>query len=85
MNDGWRTNMSTKANIEVLNGLHDQMATYFTQMITSGERLAPGELSAVLKFLKDNEITADIVESKPMANLIQNFLNNEESLMEDMH
>jgi hypothetical protein len=54
-------------------------------MITSGERLAPGELSAVLKFLKDNEITADIVESKPMANLIQNFLNNEESLMEDMH
>jgi prephenate dehydratase len=77
--------MSNKANIEVLNGLHDQMATYFTQMITSGERLAPGELSAVLKFLKDNEITADIVESKPMANLIQNFLNNEESLMEDMH
>ncbi len=77
--------MSTKANIEVLNGLHDQIATYFTQMITSGDRLAPGELSAVLKFLKDNEITADIVESKPMANLIQNFLNNEESLMGDMH
>jgi prephenate dehydratase len=77
--------MSNKANIEVLNGLHDQMATYFTQMITSGERLAPGELSAVLKFLKDNEITADVVESKPMANLIQNFLNNEDSIMEDLH
>jgi prephenate dehydratase len=74
-----------KATVEVLNGLHDQMATYFTQMITSGERLAPGELSAVLKFLKDNEITADVVESKPMANLIQNFLNNEDSIMEDLH
>jgi prephenate dehydratase len=76
---------NTKATVEVLNGLHDQMATYFTQMITSGERLAPGELSAVLKFLKDNEITADVVESKPMANLIQNFLNNEDSIMEDLH
>ncbi len=74
-----------KATVEVLNGLHDQMATYFTQMITSGERLAPGELSAVLKFLKDNEITADVVESKPMANLIQNFLDNEDSIMEDLH
>ena len=76
---------NTKATTEVLNGLHEQMASYFTQMITSGERLAPGELSAVLKFLKDNEITADIVESKPMANLIQNFLDNEEDLMGDIH
>ena len=77
--------MNAKATTETLNGLHDQMANYFTQMITSGDRLAPGELSAVLKFLKDNEITADIVESKPMANLIQNFLDNEDTLMEDMH
>jgi len=76
---------NTKATTETLNGLHDQMAIYFTQMITSGDRLAPGELSAVLKFLKDNEITADIVESKPMANLIQGFLNNEEELMEGLH
>jgi len=76
---------NTKATIGALNGLHEQMATYFAQMITSGERLAPGELSAVLKFLKDNEITADIVESKPMANLIQNFLDNEEEIMGDMH
>jgi len=77
--------MSTKATIDTLNGLHDEIATYFTQMITSGERLAPGELSAVLKFLKDNEITADIVESKPMANLIQNYLDNEEAIMESPH
>jgi len=74
-----------KADIESLNGLHDQMATYFTAMLASGERLAPGELSAVLKFLKDNEITADIVESKPMASLIQSFLENEETLMDEAH
>jgi len=72
-----------KADIEVLNGLHDKMAAYFTELLTGGDRLAPGELSAILKFLKDNEITADIVESKPMANLIQNFMEQEESLMDE--
>jgi len=77
--------ISKKADIEVLNSLHDQIATYFTQLIASGERLAPGELSAALKFLKDNEITADVIESKPMANLIQNFLDNEEKLLGDLH
>jgi hypothetical protein len=72
-----------KADIERLNSLHDAMATYFSELISGGERLAPGELSAILKFLKDNEITADIVESKPMANLIQNFLDQEESIMDE--
>lgn len=67
-----------KANIETLNGLHDQMAKYFANLLASDERLAPGELSAILKFLKDNEITADIVESKPMQNLIDQFLASEE-------
>lgn len=65
-----------KANIEVLNGLHDQMAAYFATLLQSGEKLQPGELTAILKFLKDNEITADIIESKPMNNLIQSFLAN---------
>lgn len=70
--------MATKANIEMLNGLHDQVATYFASLLKSDERLAPGELSAILKFLKDNEITADLVESKPMSNLIESFLQSEE-------
>lgn len=72
-----------KANIEVLNGLHDQMAQYFTKLLRDsmspdGEKLQPGELTAILKFLKDNEITADVVESKPMQGLIEQFLNSEE-------
>ena len=75
----------SKANVDVLNGLHDRMATYFLTLLQSEERLAPGELSAILKFLKDNEITADIVESKPMANLIQSFIEQEEDLMGDFH
>ena len=71
-----------KASIETLNGLHDRLAVYFVDLLESGEQLAPGELSAILKFLKDNEVTADIIESKPMANLIQNFVDDEENLME---
>lgn len=67
-----------KANIEILNGLHDQVATYFVSLLQSDERLAPGELSAILKFLKDNNIEADIVDSKPMGNLIEGFLKSEE-------
>ena len=72
-----------KANIEVLNGLHDQMAQYFTKLLKDsmspeGEKLQPGELTAILKFLKDNEITADIVESTPMKSLIDQFVNSEE-------
>ena len=72
-----------KANIEELNGLDDYMAKYFTKLLQEsmsdeGERLQPGELSAILKFLKDNEITADIVESKPMQGLIDSFLTSEE-------
>lgn len=70
--------MANKANIEILNGLHDQVATYFVSLLQSDERLAPGELSAILKFLKDNNIEADIVDSKPMGNLIEGFLKSEE-------
>ena len=76
--------MRNKADIDSLNGLHDRMAIYFTDLLDGGERLAPGEITAVLKFLKDNEITADIVESKPMANLIQNFLDQEEEVMDQL-
>lgn len=74
-----------KADIETLNGLHDQLANYFSMLLSSGRELAPGELTAILKFLKDNEITADIVESKPMANLIQGFLDKEDELLGEMH
>lgn len=67
-----------KASVERLNALHDKMAEYFFSLLSTEERLAPGEVQAILKFLKDNDITADVVESKPMQNLIQQFLNTVE-------
>lgn len=67
-----------KATVEHLNTLHGQMASYFVNLLEGNDRLAPGELTAILKFLKDNEITADIVESKPMQNLIDGFLASED-------
>lgn len=69
-----------KANIEELNSLHDQMAKYFKSLLESGERLQPGELSGILKFLKDNEVTVDVIESKPMQSLIAGFLESEDYL-----
>lgn len=70
-----------KATINELNGLHDKMAVYFTMLLSSGKELSSGELSSILKFLKDNEITAEVIESKPMANLVQSFIDNEEALL----
>ena len=75
--------MAKKANIDTLNSLHDRLANYFTALLDGamredGEKLNPGEISAILKFLKDNEITADVIESKPMGSLIESFLKSEE-------
>lgn len=75
--------MNKKANIATLNGLHDRIAVYFISLLEGEERLAPGELSAILKFLKDNEITADIVESKPMQSLIDQFMTSDEYSLAD--
>lgn len=70
--------MASKATMDSLNGLHDKMAIYFAGLLESGERLAPGEVTAILKFLKDNEITVDVVESTPMQSLIDKFKMSEE-------
>ncbi len=76
--------MRSKADVDSLNAIHDRMSIYFTQLLDGGERLAPAELTAILKFLKDNEITADQVESKTMANLIKNFLDQEDAVMDEL-
>lgn len=69
-----------KATINKLNSLHDRMAQYFESLLDSEERLQPGELSAILKFLKDNEITTDLVESTPMQSLITRFAMLEDEI-----
>jgi hypothetical protein len=70
-----------KANTDTLNALHDRMAQYFESLLDSGERLAPGELSVIIKFLKDNEITAELTESMPMQNLVNKFMSMEHELI----
>jgi hypothetical protein len=74
-----------KANIKELNGLHKLIADYYGDTIDTalknGEELSSGFLSAVNAFLKQNDITVDIVESSPMQNLtyrIQDILKQEE-------
>jgi hypothetical protein len=60
----------SKASIESLNSLHDLQTDYYLNLLKSGEPLKPTELAAINTFLKQNEITVDIVESKPMMSLV---------------
>lgn len=66
----------SKANIETLNSIHDLLATHYIAKLTSGE-ISPAELTAINNFLKQNDITADIVESKPMMNLVEEMKNSD--------
>lgn len=66
----------SKANIETLNSIHDLLATHYIAKLNSGE-VSPAELTAINNFLKQNDITADIVESKPMMNLVEEMKNSD--------
>lgn len=66
----------SKANIETLNNIHDLLATHYIAKLNSGE-VSPAELTAINNFLKQNDITADIVESKPMMNLVEEMKNSD--------
>jgi ABC-type Zn uptake system ZnuABC Zn-binding protein ZnuA len=66
----------SKANIETLNTIHDLLATHYIAKLNSGE-ISPAELTAINNFLKQNDITADIVESKPMMNLVEEMKNSD--------
>lgn len=66
----------SKANIETLNSIHDLLATHYIAKLNSGE-ISPAELTAINNFLKQNDITADVVESKPMMNLVEEMKNSD--------
>jgi len=65
-----------KANIEKLNNLHDMLANHYAQRLAEGD-LSPSELTAINNFLKHNEITADVVESKPMMSLVEELKDSD--------
>jgi len=54
-----------KANEDILNGLHQMVAAELIRKISSGEATIQ-ELNAAIKFLKDNDVTADIKYNKPL-------------------
>ena len=58
-----------KASIDKLNVLHDLIADYYAEAIESGEELSSGTLAAINAFLKNNNITVDLVEESPTQNL----------------
>lgn len=75
----------SKASIEALNHIHDLLATHYIAKLQSGE-VSPAELTAINNFLKQNDISADIVESKPMMSLVEELKSNEgvEGTLEDV-
>jgi hypothetical protein len=57
-----------KADTEVLGMLHEAVAKDLLQRVRSGEA-TPAELNAAIKFLQNNNIEADIAESKTLSGL----------------
>lgn len=73
--------MGKKATIKKMDSIHDKLANYFIDALDSEEELSSGTLAACNAFLKNNNITVDIVESSPMQNLtykIQDIVKAEE-------
>lgn len=62
-----------KANLESLDALHGALAAYLGDILREAqenkEELPNGTLNAVITFLKNNNITADIVESEGLQNI----------------
>jgi len=75
----------SKASVDVLNLLHNRVAQTLLENLDD-----PKVLSQAIKFLKDNEITADIMESDSLADLTQtikaiaNDPNDKRFSVEDM-
>lgn len=73
-----------KANMDKLNSLHGVIADYYIEAVDSGEELSSGTLAAINSFLKNNDITVDIIEDSPTQNLTSKLqllvLNKEEEI-----
>ena len=82
-------NLQHKASMGDMYELHNLLAKKFLKMM-EGDELDVKQLSAVAKFLKDNEVTVDIIESNEMKSLSQSIhqiANKEQSTsfsVEDM-
>lgn len=62
-----------KANLDLMNELHGVVAKYYKDYMETaledGEEVSSGTLAAVNTFLKNNNITVDMLESDDMLDL----------------
>jgi len=74
--------MAKKSSIGKLESLDNLLAEYFIGQLDSGEELSSGTLAAINSFLKNNDISVDIVESNPLQNLtykVQSIIKAQEA------
>ena len=69
----------SKATLESMNALHGAMASYFTDILSSGD-VDPKEIGNILRFLKDNDVTMDAIEGSPMQDLVAQFNMNRKAI-----
>ncbi len=62
-----------KANLGTLHNLHKVIANYYIEAVDSGEELSSGTLAAINSFLKNNDITVDVIEDSPEQDLSKNL------------
>ena len=62
-----------KANLELMHALHGVVAEYYNgymkEALDSNEEVSSGMLAAINTFLKNNNITVDVVESDAVMDL----------------
>ena len=73
-----------KATQDVLNALHSDLANYFSERLLSGEPMPAGELSAINAFLKNNNITSDLLTAEPLQDLLKEFTESKEKFIKDV-
>jgi hypothetical protein len=61
--------MAKKASLKEVEALHALLAKYYSDALESGEELSSGTLAAINTFLKNNDVTVDVMESEPLQNL----------------
>jgi len=59
-----------KADADLLNGLHQMVAQKLIKMVNDPDATVQ-DINAAIKFLKDNDVTADIEFNKPLGQLEQ--------------
>lgn len=66
-------------------GLHSLLATYYGELLESGEELSSGTLAALNTFLKNNDVKVDIADSNPLQSLSFKIKELVESGDEEWH